>query len=166
MIHILNNLTGIRLQFSEIFCLFVVLVCHSIIVLANGPGYEPKGQQEGINEYLAAYVRVNANSATMFEHRNYYVTLSSGPVGSDGIPTEIRLGDVIEVSGRKMRVGVLVVIEYLQDVEWNGQVLARKGQVACAAAENGSNLPWVDEAEWRDRLWVDVQDCTAISAAQ
>jgi hypothetical protein len=166
MIDIPDDLTAAPLNASMLYGIFAAVAYLSMTVLAGAQGYEPKGRQESTNEYLASHVRVNANSATMFERRNYYVTLSSGPVGSEGIPAEIRLGDVIEVSGRKMRVGLLVVTEYLQNMEWNGQVLARKGQVACAAAENGDNLPWVDEDDWRDRLWVDVQDCTALSAAR
>jgi hypothetical protein len=50
-------------------------------------------------------------------------------------------------------------------MEWGGKVLARKGQVACAAVESAENLPWVDEDAWRNRLWVDIQDCTVMSTA-
>ena len=115
--------------------------------------------------YLAARVRVNGGSATMYEHRNYYITHTSGPVGTDRIPAEIRLGDVVEVEGREMPVGLIVVTKYLRDMEWGGKILAREGQIACAAAENGNNLPWVDEDAYRDRLWVDIQDCTVLEAA-
>ena len=48
--------------------------------------YEPRGSQESSVEYLAAHVRVNGNSATMYEQRNYYITRTSGPVGAEEIP--------------------------------------------------------------------------------
>jgi hypothetical protein len=47
----------------------------------------------------------------MYEHRNYYVTRTSGPVGMEGIPSEIQLGDTVEVNGRQMRIGLIVVTE-------------------------------------------------------
>ena len=62
-----------------------------------------------------------------------------------GLPSEIQLADTVEVNGRQMRIGLIVVAEYLKDVEWGGQVLARQGHVACAPAESAENLPWVDE---------------------
>jgi transcriptional regulator with XRE-family HTH domain len=149
--------------------LLSVTLLLGLMAMMNEPisaqGYEPKGRQESSVEYLATRVRVNHNSATMYEHRNYYVTRTSGPVGAEGIPSEIQLGDTVEVNGRQMRVGLIVVTEYLEDMEWSGQILARKGQVACAAVENAENLPWVDEDAWRNRLWIDIQNCTVLKAA-
>ena len=82
-----------------------LIVCVASTSPVAAQDYQPRGRQESSVEYLAAHVRVNGNSATMYEHRNYYITRSSGPVGAEGIPTEIQLGDVVEVEGREMHVG-------------------------------------------------------------
>ena len=44
----------------------------------------------------ATSIRVKGKSATMLsKHKNYLVTLASGPIGSEGIPEIIQVGDVV-----------------------------------------------------------------------
>ena len=107
---------------------------------------------EKTREYEATAVRVRNNSATMYAHKNYYVTLVSGPVGKEGIPEAIKLDDRITVKGRSLTVKYIFVKEILEDMQWAGKFLARKGDVTCTIVERFQDLPHVDETQWRNRL--------------
>ena len=114
---------------------------------------------EKTREYEATAVRVRNNSATMYAHKNYYVTLVSGPVGKEGIPEAIKLDDRITVKGRSLTVKYIFVKEILEDMQWAGKFLARKGDVTCTIVERFQDLPHVDETQWRNRLWIHVTEC-------
>jgi hypothetical protein len=114
---------------------------------------------EKTREYEATAVQVKNNSATMYAHKNYYITLSSGAVGKDGIPEVIKLGDTVTVKDRSLTVKHIFVTEILEDMRWGGKVLARKGDVTCTIVERLQDLPHVDEDQWRNRLWVHVKEC-------
>lgn len=117
---------------------------------------------EKTREYEATAVGVRNNSATMYAHKNYFVTLVSGPVGKEGIPEAIKLGDTITVKDRSLTVKFIFVKEILEDMQWAGKVLARKGDVTCTIVERFQDLPHIDENQWRDRLWIHVTECEPI----
>ncbi len=112
-------------------------------------------------EYKATSVRVLKGSAVMNEHRNYGITMTSGAVGSDGIPEVIKLGDVVTVKGRTIRVQHIFVTEIHEDMKWSGKMLAKKGDVHCVAVESEENLPYGDE--WRNRLWINILECEPLA---
>lgn len=120
---------------------------------------------EKTREYKATAVRVKNNSATMYAHKNYYITLVSGPVGKEGIPEVIKLGDKIIVKDRSLTVKHIFVTEILEDMKWGGEVLGLKGDVTCTIVENLQDLPHVDEKQWRDRLWIHVTECEPFRVA-
>lgn len=120
---------------------------------------------EKTREYEATAVRVRNNSATMNAHKNYYVTIVSGPVGKEGIPEVINLGDKITVKDRSLTVKHIFVTEILEDMKWAGKSLGRKGDIQCTIVERLQDLPHVDENQWRDRLWIHVTECEPIRVA-
>lgn len=120
---------------------------------------------EKTREYETSAVRVRNHSATMHAHKNYYVTLVSGPVGKEGIPEVIKLGDKITVKDRSLTVKHIFVTEILEDMKWAGKVLGRKGDVTCTIVERLQDLPHVDENQWRNRLWIHVTECEPLRVA-
>lgn len=117
---------------------------------------------EKTQEYEAMAVRVRNNSATMYAHKNYYITLVFATVGKEGVPEVIKLGDKITVKDRSLTVKHIFVTEILEDMKWAGEILGRKGDIQCTIVERPQDLPHVDENQWRDRLWVHVKECEPI----
>jgi hypothetical protein len=113
-----------------------------------------------IQEFNAKAILVLDNSATMYQHKNYYITQTSGPIGKEGIPNIIRLGDVIVVKGKRIKVNFIFVTHYLTDLVSGKNVLARAGDVKCVIVETPKDLPY-DEG-YRDRLWINVEKCQPI----
>ncbi len=114
---------------------------------------------ESARDYAASAVRVLENSATMLEHDVGWITTTSGPVGSEGIPDAIRLGDTITVEGRAVTANIIKVTEILEDMRYRGETFARAGEVSCVVASSEENLPRDDE---RDRLWIHIKNCEPI----
>lgn len=114
---------------------------------------------EKTREYKAMVVRVKNSSAIMSQHKNYYMINTSGPVGREGIPEVITVGDKITVKGSSLVANHIFVTEVLEDLEWAGEVLALKGDIACTIVERLQDLPYVDEGQERDRLWIYVKEC-------
>ena len=110
--------------------------------------------------FRAQAVLVIDGSATMYQHKNYYITQSSGPVGKEGIPTVIRLGDVVEVKGKRIKVNFIFVTQYLTDLKSGGTILARSGDIKCVIVEAEKDLPYSEGS--RDRLWINVENCRPI----
>jgi uncharacterized protein len=122
------------------------------------------GGTNRVHEYKATSLRVLNRSATMHEHKNYYVTMSSGSVGTDGIPDVIKLGDTVTVGAKTIRVRHIFVTEVLDDMKWGREVVAKKGDVTCVIVESEENLPYGDE--WRDRLWIHVKECQPLEVSE
>jgi hypothetical protein len=119
-----------------------------------------KAEDNRTHEYKASSIRVLNDSATMREHRNYVVTQTSGPVGKEGIPDEIKVGDAVTVKGRTILVRHIFVTEVREDMKWGGKFLAKKGDVTCVLVESEDNLPYGDAQ--RDRLWIHVEQCRPV----
>jgi len=113
-----------------------------------------------VQEFNAKAILVLNNSATMYQHKNYFIMQTSGPVGKEGIPNLIRLGDVIEVKGKRIKVNFIFVTHYLTDLVSGKNVLARAGDIKCVIVEAQKDLPY-DEGN-RDRLWINVEKCQPI----
>lgn len=111
-------------------------------------------------EYKATAVRVVNRSAVMHEHRTG-ILASTGAVGQDGIPDVLKLGDVVTVKGRTVRIRHIFVTEIHEDLKWAGEVLARKGDVRCIAVESEDQVPHNEQK--RDRLWIYVPECQPLS---
>ncbi len=112
---------------------------------------------DSTRDFKVSAIRVLNNSAVMRYHQNMYVTMVSGEVGKAGIPTEIGVGDTIRVEDREMTVKHIFATEALETLQYQGQILQKKGQVSCVLVESESDLPYHEE--WADRLWVHVNEC-------
>jgi len=108
----------------------------------------------------AGHIRVKNNSATMYADKNYIITQTRGPVGSEGIPTEIRIGDTVRVKDRVLKVQHIFWTRYLERAQWGREVLANAGDVQCVLVETPEDLPYGDED--RNRLWINVKQCELI----
>ena len=111
----------------------------------------------------ASHIRVKNDSATMYATRNYLVTQSSGAVGRDGIPVDIRLGDAVQVQGQVIKVNHIFWKLYLERAQYKNQVLADAGDVQCVLVETLEDLPYSDD--YRDRLWITVEHCEVLTAS-
>ena len=89
-------------------------------------------------------------------HKDYFVTVVSDVVGSDGIPDVIEIGDVIKVKDETLKANYIFATQCFETLEWNGQILCRKGQISCVIVKRPEDRP-TDEK--RDRLWLNVNDC-------
>src|SRR2546425_2436478 len=107
----------------------------------------------------AKTILVKNKSAMMRYHKNYFITLASGAVGSEGIPSKINIGDVVRVKDRQLTVKYIFWTRYLERAVYGKEVLAEAGTISCVVVANIKDLPYVDEEEWRDRLWINVKDC-------
>jgi ankyrin repeat protein len=117
-----------------------------------------------IREYKASSLRVLNQSATMHEDKNYFITQTRGPVGKEGIPEAIKLGDTVTVKGKTIHVKHIFVTDYLAEMKWGGQVLAKKGDVRCVVVESEENLPYGDDK--RNRLWIYVEQCQPLQVSE
>lgn len=115
-----------------------------------------------VREYKVAAARVRNGSATMLEHKDYWITSTSGPVGKDGIPDVMKLGDLVSVRGRTIKVQHIFVSEYNEDMKWGKEVLARKGDVKCVVVETEQDLPG-DKV--RNRRWIYITECEPLTEA-
>jgi hypothetical protein len=69
-------------------------------------------------EGKAGHIRVKNGSATMYADRNYLITQSRGAVGQEGIPAEIRLGDVVRVKDQGIKVKHIFWKRYLERAQY------------------------------------------------
>ncbi len=130
-----------------------------IIIHLLGLALRPPAWGLSVEEGEAKKIIVKNHSATMYQHKNYYVTLSSGPIGSEGIPTAISIGDTVRVKDKQLTANHIFWTRYLERSEWLGKVLAEAGSVKCVIVQTLDNLPYKDEDKWKDRLWIHVSDC-------
>ena len=129
------------------------------VVLMNNGDNKNNSESDQARKFEATSIRVKGKSATMYQHKNYLVTLASGSVGSEGIPEIIQVGDVVTVKDSTIKVEHIVVTEFLQDMKYGKDVLGKKGDIHCTIVQSLDNLPYVDEHDQRDRLWINVKDC-------
>ena len=111
---------------------------------------------EKVVNFEATSVRVVNESAIMRYHKDYFITVVSGSVGSEGIPEIISLGDLIRVKDRTIRVNHIYGTKCLQTLEWAGEVFCQKNNISCVIVERPEDRPSDEE---RDRLWIHVQNC-------
>jgi hypothetical protein len=121
---------------------------------ARGPAVEKREAKKII---------VKNTSATMYQHKKLFITLSSGPVGrSAEIPTAISLGDVIFVKNKELTAKHIFWTRHPVRAEWQGKVLPEAGSVSCDIVETLHDLPDNDEDRWGDKLWIHVSDCEVL----
>ena len=101
----------------------------AVLVVAVIGCAPPTVDRERTREFKAQAVSVINNSATMHFHKRYLVTVVSGKIGSEGIPQVIRLGDVIRVKDRSLKVNHIYVTECLERMEWGGEILCEQGEI-------------------------------------
>jgi sulfatase maturation enzyme AslB (radical SAM superfamily) len=138
-----------------------ILVILTVALAAEAAG-TPEAQKADrrTREYKATSARVLNNSAMIHESQDYFVTHIRRPVGNEGIPDQITLGDTVTVKGRSIRVRHIFVTETLEDLKWGGKVLAKKGDVDCMIVESEENLPYVDETR-QNKRWIHIAQCEA-----
>ena len=111
-------------------------------------------------EDFASKVVVLDNSATMYETKTRLVVLkSTGPVGSAGIPNTISIGDEIIVDKTSITVGFIRVKYIDRDMIWNGEVIARKGDITCVVVASLEDIPSDDN---KNRKWINIKQCEVI----
>ena len=116
----------------------------------------PANAQQKTREYMANSIEVLKNSATMRYHKDYLITETTGVVGKNGIPSMIKLGDVITVKDRTLNVNYIYVTECLVNMEWGGEVFCEKGQIRCLVVERPEDVP---SDSGTHRLWITVDHC-------
>ncbi len=140
-----------------------------VTVLSLGAGlilaatYGIAFSSEQVRKSRAEAIEVLNQSATMYESRDYFITQVTGPVGKEGIPHVIRLGDAVTVKGKTINVNHIVVTQYLAELKWGNEVLARPGDVKCLLVESEKDIPSGDE--YQNRLWINVDKCRPIPAS-
>lgn len=136
------------------------IACLVALILVQG--CTGKGDKQGLRteKGKAGNIRVKNDSATMYADKNYFVTKTRGPVGSEGIPAEIRIGDTMRVKDRVLNVNHIFWTRYLDRMQYGGEVLAEAGDVQCVLVATEEDLPYSDE--YRDRLWIVVKQCEVI----
>lgn len=97
----------------------------------------------------------------MYADKNYLVTQSRGPVGSEGIPAEIRLGDVVQVKDKHINVKHIFWTRHLERAQYGKEILAEEGEVRCVLVETPEDLPYSDD--FRNRLWITVKQCEILT---
>lgn len=116
-----------------------------------------------IRESSASAVRILDKSALMHQQRDYWITTRSGPVGSEGIPELIRLGDRITVKGKSLVVKHIYVHEILEDMSYRGESLGRKGDIQCTIVESPDDRPGSEHGK-KNRLWIHARKCEPVTA--
>ena len=106
-------------------------------------------------EDFASKVVVLDNSATMYISK----ARSTGPVGSAGIPNTISIGDEIIVDKTSITVGFIRVKYIDRDMIWNGEVIARKGDITCVVVASLEDIPSDDN---KNRKWINIKQCEVI----
>jgi len=149
--------------------LVVSVTAVALIVLLpitpEGNNSQHAGENGKAREYQAQSIRVKDQSAAMYQYNDHSLTPSSGPVGNEGIPESIRIGDVITVNGHTIRAQHILVKEILSDIHYGGQVLGKAGDTQCVITESPENLPSADKSAARDRVWIVVEKCDPIAVA-
>ncbi len=130
-----------------------------LALLGLGLSARPAAAADMVESSRVAEIEVLNDSATMYFHEYGVITSVTGPVGREGIPSSIRLGDVITVKDRTIRVGVIEVTAVLEDIVWQGELVAQKGDVLCDVAESEDALP---TGRKRNYLWINVTECRPV----
>ena len=107
----------------------------------------------------ASVIRVQNNSATMSEHKDYFITCTSQQVGKGGIPQIIRLGDTIRVQDKEITVNYIFWTKFLERSKEPNGTIVEAGVIRCVAVESLDDQP---SAICRDRLWIYVRDCALL----
>jgi hypothetical protein len=142
----------------------VVLMVMLVVVGQDSEIRKANGNEQ-TREYRATSIRVKGKSATMYQHKNYLLTQGSGPVGSEGIPDTIQIGDMVTIGGNTIQVQHIIVTEFLSDMKYGGETLGMKGDIHCTIVQSLDSLPYVEEHKFRDRLWINVKDCDPLKLA-
>lgn len=111
-------------------------------------------------EYKATAIRVVNRSAVMHEQRSGLLA-TTGPVGREGIPDMLRLGDTVTVKRHTVRIHHIFVTEIHEDLVWAGKPIAKRGDVRCIAVESEDQVPHNEER--RDKMWIYVAECQPLS---
>lgn len=143
---------------AVLFSMGAVALFFASVAMNKGDN-KNNSESDQVRKSEAASIRVKSKSATMYQRKNYLVTVASGPIGSEGIPEIIQVGDVVTVKDNTIRVARIVVTEFLKDMKYGKDVLGMKGDIHCTIVQSLDNLPYVDEHDQRDRLWINVKDC-------
>ena len=111
-------------------------------------------------EGKAGHIRVKNGSATMYAYKDYLITQEQRAVGSEGIPAEIRIGDVVAVKDQRIKVKHIFWTRYLERAQYGKEVLAEVGDVQCFLVETPEDLPYSDE--FRNRVWITIKQCEVL----
>ena len=146
--------------------LSVAVVAIMLMLATVGNSQSKNDASDGrTRKYEATSIRVKGRSALMYQDKNYFITQTRGPVGSEGIPETIKVGDVVTVKDNTIQVQHIFVTEFYEDMKYGNEILAEKGDVHCIVVQSLDNLPYVDEHEFRDRLWINVEKCEPLKVA-
>jgi len=149
--------------------LVLSMVCLTGSACSNSKPAVGKSQNDrasglAVEKGEAKKIIVKNNSATMYQHKKFYITLSSGPVGGVEIPTAISLGDTFFAKGpdKELTAKHIFWTRHLERAESQGKILAEAGSVTCVIVQTIYDLPDNDEDRWGDKLWIHVSDCEVL----
>ena len=114
------------------------------------------GEHEHKEEFQAQAVEVLNDSAEMFYHADYWITVTSGTYGKEGIPRLIRRGDAITVGDRTLVANYIYAERCIKPLADDGEVVCVEGHADCVIVERPEDYPMADGS---DRVWIYVKDC-------
>ena len=96
------------------------------------------------------------NSAKMFQER-WKGTWITGPIGTEGIPKKIKIGDKISVENITITVRHIIVNHFIKDMpNWGGIKTPKKGDITCVLVETLDDVLSDNNA---NRTWIYSTDC-------
>ena len=112
--------------------------------------------------FLASEIKSKSGKGRLFKHELviFGLSCSSGPVSELLLPESISLGQTIKFETGSIKVGLIKVTHFDEDVEWQGEYIGRKGERSCVVAESENKLPTADDC---DALWVHIPQCIVVS---
>ena len=116
-----------------------------------------------IDKSSARKISILGDKLTLYKQESLWFGIScqSSVVGSITSVKELSLGDTVELSGERFKIGVIAVNEMLEDVEVLGRTITAKGDVVCMAASDDSKLP---SAEGCQSVWLHIAECGVLEA--
>ena len=135
----------------------ILILCPFLIVF-NGCSEHGENEPSSTLETNSTEVEILDNSATMYQQK-WRLVWMTGPVGKVGIPSEVKIGDTITVSGVSMKVGYIKVTHILEDIpdyphlSFKGP---KKGDITCVIVESEDDLPNGKDA---NRIWINAKQC-------
>lgn len=137
---------------------FVILLMSAVIVWAS----VAEAQEVATETFSVSSIQVLSQKIQILRHDSILLGLScrSGKVADIEIPSgKLSLGDTIRYEDHSFSIGVIEVTKYNKDFSWQGELMAKKGDVDCVVASHDSKLPHDDDC---DAEWARIKPCLVL----